>query len=116
MSDQFTRWTCGKCGQAGIDSWNKAMHDGIDWDGEYPNPAVFGDTCQKCGWNVATCYTTPDCAPTAIYAADPDDFSYEQAAMEKLEADPSAGETLEPSTARDSDWSRGCVAAKGQLQ
>lgn len=116
MSDQFTRWLCPKCGGAGIDSWNKAMHDGIDYGGQYPNPAVFGDACQKCGWNVAICYTTADCAPTAIFAPTMNNYNYELEAMNRLEADPSSGETLQPSTTRDSDWSRGCVAAKGQLQ
>lgn len=112
--DQFTRWLCARCGGAGFDSWNKALHDGIDWEGDYPNPAVWGDQCQSCGHPAAVAYTTPDAAPTIIYGLE--DYSTERADMVRLEADPSCGETMVPSDLRDADWSRGCLAAKGQLQ
>lgn len=114
--DQFTRWLCAMCGEPGIDSWNKALHDGINWQGDYPNPAVFGDDCQSCGHPVAVAYTLPGEAPTAIYGPGFNDYSEEPEAMDALQLDPASGTPLLPSTTRDADWSGGCLAAKGQLQ
>lgn len=113
--DQFTRFLCDKCDRPGFDSWNKAMHDGIDYEGDYPNPAVYGDECQCCGHPAAVCYTSPGLAPTAIYSPD-DSYSYEGGAIDQLQADPSRGQSLRPASKRDADWSGGCVGAKGQLQ
>lgn len=116
MIDQFTRFLCDKCENDGFDSWNKTMHDGINYHGNYPNPCIYGLECSHCGHPAVTAYTSPDAAPTAIYSPDEDSYDYEGDAMTALERDPSAGTALRPSQHRDSDWSQGCVAAKGQLQ
>jgi len=111
--DQYTRWLCAKCGNPGIDSWNKAMHDGVNYGGEYPNPAIFGDTCQSCGQPIVVAYSTPDTAPIALYGAPK--WASEAADMDRIEADPACGETLQASDKRDADWSHGCCAPKGPL-
>jgi hypothetical protein len=90
--DLFTRWLCEKCEKPGIDSWNKAAHDGLDFEGDYPNPIVWGDTCQCCGAPVVVAYTTPDAAPTAIFGAP--GYSDENANMDRIGADPTVGITL----------------------
>lgn len=113
--DQFTRWLCPVCGEHGIDSWNKAMHDGIDYGGDYPDPAIYGLDCDRCLHPVTVAYFAQDAAPRAI-AAPEDSYAYEAAAMAKFEADRGAGVELAPSLVRDSDWSRGCLVAKGQMQ
>lgn len=115
--DQFTRWLCPECDQPSFDSWNKAIFDGIDQDpDDLPNPWILGDTCQHCGHPAVTCYTTPDAPPRAIFSID-GTYAYEVFAMACFEADPAGeGVPLDPSDRRDSDWSRGCLAAKGQLQ
>ena len=120
--DQFTRWTCTKCGRDGIDSWNKAVWDGPGFQTveEVPNPWLLGDNCQRCGWACVVMYTTPDAAPRAIYspvgAGDPFAYFYESEAFALIERNPSAYEELAPAGSRDADWSRGCLVAKGQLQ
>jgi len=120
--DQFTRWTCPKCGSAGIDSWNKAMFDGVRQEpDDLPNPWILGLECDKCLWPCVVSYTTPDQAPRAIFAPNAFDhtalsYVYEPNAMRQLAANPASGVSLAPSDRRDADWSRGCLAAKGQLQ
>lgn len=114
MSDQFTRFTCRKCGKAGHDSWNKALHDGLDHAGDYPNPFIVGDNCQVCWWPVVIAWYGPGEQARAIYGPDEDGFAYEADAMERI--DRGEGELLEFSDKRDGDWSGGCVAVKGQLQ
>lgn len=118
--DQYTRWLCPKCGAPGIDSWNKAMFDGIDHgDDPLPNPHVLGDNCQHCAWPVVVRYATADEAPTAIFGPIPlcdGCFNYEPAAMRQILAAPETAIALQPSIARDRDWSRGCLAAREQLQ
>lgn len=118
--DQFTRWLCPKCGLAGIDSWNKAMFDGIDHgDAPLPDPWILGDQCAYCVWPCVISYTTPDAPPRAIFGplpAGPECFTYEHEAMRAILADPISAAELQPATTRDADWSRGCLAAKGQLQ
>lgn len=113
--DQFTRWLCPVCNEHGIHSWNKAMHDGIDFEGVYPVPAIFGDECNYCGRPVTLAYFGRDEAPRAIVSPD-DSYTYEPAAMAEFEANPAAGVELLPSIFRDRDWSAGCLSAKGQLQ
>lgn len=117
MFDQFTRWLCPKCGAPGFDSWNKAMFDGIVRDpDDLPNPNILGDTCQHCGHPAVTCYTLPDQPPRAILSSD-GTYAYEAFAMTCFEVAPaSEGVELRPSDRRDADWSRGCLAAKEQLQ
>jgi hypothetical protein len=122
--DQFTRWLCPKCGQAGIDSWNKAMFDGVAHLPvmmELPDPWILGDQCSSCLWPAALRYTKPDAAPRAIFGPNPFSnrpgvYAYEIEAMNRLQDTPDSGELLRPSDKRDADWSRGCLAAKGQLQ
>ncbi|WP_143066708.1 hypothetical protein [Sphingobium sp. YR768] len=111
--DQFTRFLCSKCGAAGFDSWNKAMFDGVVHDpSALPNPWILGDQCQACTWPAVTCYTIPGEAPRAIFGPHLHGFAYEGKAMELIVADPSSGQLLLPSAARDADWSRGCLHAK----
>lgn len=105
--DMFTRWRCEKCGKPGFDSWNKAAHDGLDYQGDYPNPIVRGDTCQCCGAPASVAWTVPDAAPTAIFGLPR--YLDEGANMARLEADPSVGVMLQPSSERDRDWSGGCM-------
>lgn len=105
--DQFTRWTCEICGDAGFDSWNKALHDGLNFRGNYPNPCVWGDTCQRCGAPAAVCYTTPDAAPTALFGEP--GYKDEDANMARLEDNPRVGLPMRPSLERDCDWSGGCT-------
>lgn len=118
--DQFTRWLCEKCGQPGIDSWNKGVFDGTDFGADaIPNPWLLGSDCEACGHPVVLSYTTPDAPVRAIYGPvrdGPDQYSYETAAFAAFEADAGAGTELRPSSKRDVDWSAGCLAAKGQLQ
>lgn len=114
MSDQFTRFTCRKCGKAGHDSWNKSAHDGIDWQGEVPDPLIYGDECHHCGWPAVIAWSAPGGGARAIYSPDADSYAYEAEAMERIER--GEGEPLEYSDKRDADWSRGCVAARDQLQ
>ncbi|KMS54713.1 hypothetical protein [Sphingobium cupriresistens] len=110
--DQFTRWQCPRCCEAGIDSWNKAMFDGIANDpANPPNPWILGDNCCHCGWPVVTRYTVPEEAPRAIVSPD-GRFDYEAAAFDSIAADPASAITLSPTPARDADWSRGCLHAK----
>ena len=113
--DQFTRWLCPVCNEHGIDSWNKALHDGVDHQGDYPNPWILGDDCQKCCHPITLAYFAHDEAPRAIAAPD-DSYAYEPAAMAEFEANRTAGVELLPSVHRDRDWSAGCLSAKGQLQ
>lgn len=116
--DQFSRWCCPKCGTHGFDSWNKAMFDGVRHDPDaLPNPWVLSDCCHVCTWDAVVSYTTPDTPPRAIFAAGQDwlDHEEEQAACRAIVAG-TAGDPLLPSLVRDADWSRGCMAAKGQLQ
>lgn len=120
MNDQFTRWLCPKCEGDGIDSWNKAIFDGIKHDGTLPNPWIFGDNCQRCGWPCVVRYTTPDAAPHAILGPvgldDPRTYSYEDEAFATMTRDPASGVQLEPSATRDADWSHGCLSAAAQFQ
>ncbi len=110
--DQYSRWLCPKCGRAGIDSWNKAMHDGIDHGGEYPNPWILGLDCEHCIHPVTVAWYGPDDVPRAIFGETVSDWQYEPGAMQSLETDPLAGVPLEPSTERDRDWSHGCAALR----
>lgn len=107
--DQYTRWRCEKCGDAGISSWNKATYDGADFS-EEPYPRVFGDQCNSCCWPVSVAYGPPDTAPHAIYG--PHDrescFAYEDEAFAVLQA--GGGTELQPTAVRDHDWSGGCTA------
>lgn len=105
--DMFTRWLCEKCEEPGFDSWNKALHDGINFHGNYPNPHLWGDTCQCCGAPAVVAYTTLDAAPTAIFGLP--SYADESDNMDRLLADPSLGTVLSPSLKRDADWSRGCM-------
>lgn len=114
MSDQFTRFTCKKCGSAGHDSWNKSLHDGLDHGGKYPNPFIVGDECQCCGWPAVIAWYGPGERARAIYSPDEDSYAYEIKAMGRIER--GEGDLLEFSDKRDADWSRGCVAARDQLQ
>ncbi|MBG6116240.1 hypothetical protein IWY39_000044 [Sphingobium sp. JAI105] len=118
--DQFTRWLCPKCGLAGIDSWNKALFDGIDHgDAPLPDPWILGTQCDRCVWPCVVSYARFDVQPTAIFgplSAGAGCFAYEDKAMAAILADRTAGEMLAPSDRRDFDWSRGCLAARGQLQ
>lgn len=117
MFDQFTRWLCPNCGEAGIDSWNKAMFDGLNWDhGPLPDRHILGDQCHRCTWNCVTCYTAADVIPHIIMGPDRDSYGFEADACRAFLENVSAGQPLEASDRRDADWSRGCVAAKGQLQ
>ncbi|MFY9349101.1 MAG: hypothetical protein WBL20_08070 [Sphingobium sp.] len=116
--DQFTRWRCPKCGAGGFDSWNKAMFDGVSHDPDaLPNPWVLSDCCHVCAWSAVVSYTTPDAAPRAIFAPSRCWFDSEEelAACREI-VDGTDGHALLPSLVRDADWSRGCMAAKGQLQ
>ncbi|MES2175092.1 MAG: hypothetical protein V4523_14255 [Pseudomonadota bacterium] len=111
--DQFTRFLCPKCGAPGFDSWNKAIFDGVIHDvNALPNPWILGDQCQACTWPAVIFYTTPDEVPRVIFGPDLHSFAYESEAMRLISADPSSGEPLLASTARDADWSRGCLHAK----
>lgn len=113
VTDQFTRWLCPKCGEAGFDSWNKAMFDGVVQDPEaLPNPWILGDSCHVCTWPAVTCYTLPTEPPRAIFGPMLHQFSYESEAMRLILADPEAGEYLLPALKRDADWSQGCMHAK----
>lgn len=120
LFDQFTRWRCLKCGLAGIDSWNKAMFDGIDHgNAQLPDPWILGTQCDRCVWPYVISYTGPDAPPHAVYGPvlnGASCFSYEQDAMRRILADPGFGVELEPSHSRDADWSAGCIVARGQLQ
>lgn len=116
MGDQFTRFLCRKCGEAGHDSWNKAAYDGPHHDGEVPNPLIYGDECQKCGWPAVIAWSAPGEQARAIYGPDPDSYDYEPHAIDLMERSIGNGSLLEWSTVRDADWSGGCTAAKGQLQ
>ena len=121
MSDQFTRWLCGKCGCDGIDSWNKAVFDGPSWDkGEQvPNPWILGMECWGCGCPCVVIYTLPSEAPRAVYSPIAEGeraYAYEPDAFAAIESGAESGEILQPSNSRDSDWSRGCLAARAQLQ
>ena len=109
--DQFTRWHCPHCHGDGIDSWNKAMFDGRD--GSVEDPLILGDTCARCLWPVATCYTTPDTPPRVIMGGALHDYAFENEAFRRLQEDPQAGITLAPAETRDGDWSQGCRAAQG---
>lgn len=110
--DQFTRWRCPKCNAAGIDSWNKAMFDGIANDpASPPNPWILGDNCCHCLWPIVSRYTVPGEAPCAILSPD-GRFDYEADAFNQIAADPASAITLSPTLARDADWSRGCLHAK----
>lgn len=113
--DQFTRFLCDKCEEPGFDSWNKMMHDGIDFKGDYPNPCIYGLECVYCMHPATVAYFTAGIAPTVIYSPD-DNYVYEEEAMDRLQANPALGQTLRPSMKRDADWSGGCLAAKAQLQ
>jgi hypothetical protein len=116
MSDQFTRWLCPMCGEPGIDSWNKAMFDGLDHEGELPPLHILGYDCMRCWIPVTVAYRGPNVAPRAIMGPHDGPYEYEDAAMAALEGDLTSGVELLPSIARDADWSGGCVAAKAQLQ
>ncbi|WP_047168863.1 hypothetical protein [Rhizorhabdus histidinilytica] len=109
--DEYTRWTCERCGKPGFDSWNKAMHDGIYFAGDYPNPAIFGVDCQDCGHPAVLAYTTPHMAPRAVFGPHQYDYAYEPAAMSAFQTDPHFGVELRPSSARDRDWRGGCLSA-----
>lgn len=114
--DQFTRWLCPLCNEPGIYSWNKALHDGVDHGGNYPDPWILGDDCQECFHPITVAYFAADEAPRAIAGPSDGSYDYEFAAMLAFQANRTAGVELAPSTKRDSDWSRGCLAAKGHLQ
>lgn len=120
MSDQFTRFLCAKCGKPGIDSWNKAMFDGLNLDADdLPNPHILGDNCHRCSWPVVISYTEPGTRPRAIYGPindGPHQFAYEDQAFQQIKADPMSALELLPSDTRDADWSGGCLNARGQLQ
>ena len=122
LFDQFTRWCCPKCGKDGIDSWNKAVWDGPGFqsEAEIPLPWIMGGECWRCDHPCVMIYPGKDKAPRVILAPEPLDernpYSYEPAAMDAAEANPELGEVCLPATSRDRDWSRGCLAAKGQLQ
>lgn len=111
--DQFTRFCCPKCGEAGFDSWNKAMFDGVAHDpGALPNPWILGDCCHRCTWPAVTCYTLPGQPARAIFGPMLHDFCYEVEAWRLFVKDPCSGVALLPSPARDADWRRGCIHAK----
>jgi hypothetical protein len=116
MSDQFTRFLCAKCGEAGHDSWNKAAHDGINWHGNVPNPLIYSDECHSCGWPSVVAWGAPGEGALAIYGPDAETFAYEDEAMARIEKHPEQAVALEYSAVRDGDWSGGCLAARGQLQ
>lgn len=116
-ADQFTRWCCPKCGDDGIDSWNKAVWDGPGYQSldEVENPHIIGGECWRCWWPITVAYFAPGETPRAIVAPS-DNYSYEETAFAKFAASPGNGVTLTPAKSRDADWSRGCSTAKGQLQ
>lgn len=92
------------------------MFDGTGYGPEYPDHIILGMECCNCGWPVVTLYTKPENAPRAIYGPTCDDYTYEELAFEAIRDAPGPSIELEPSDHRDGDWSRGCVAAKGQFQ
>lgn len=116
--DEFSRWLCSKCGEPGIDSWNKAIFDGVDHeDVENPElPHVLGMDCTSCGWAVTVRYDTPDLPPVAIYspvpadATDENQYAYEGDAMAQIRADRAAGLALADAgpLERDHNWRGGC--------
>lgn len=116
--DQYTRWLCPKCGAPGIDSFNKAIFDGPPFEDAFQfDEYIFGDQCQRCTWAITVRYTTADEAPTAIVNPEWEDregYNYQRDAIIRIATDPDL--TLQPSDQRDRDWSRGCLAARGQLQ
>ena len=114
--DQFTRWLCPLCNEPGVDSWNKALHDGVNHHGNYPNPWILGDDCQRCWHPLTLAYFAHNEAPRAIAAPNDHSYDYEPAAMAEFQAKRAAGVELLPSASRDRDWSGGCLKAKGQLQ
>lgn len=117
-ADEFTRWCCPKCGQDGIDSWNKAVWDGPGYASldEVEFPHIIGGECWRCWWPIAVAYFAPGDAPRAILAPADDDYSYEDAAFADLADPASKAAVLAPAQTRDADWSGGCIAARGQLQ
>lgn len=120
--DQFTRWCCPKCGQDGIDSWNKAVWDGPGFqsEDEIPQPWIIGGECFRCWHPCVMIYPGKDAPPRVFLAPSPLDeenaYSYELQALDMAENNPLLGTECLPSTSRDRDWSGGCLAAKGQLQ
>lgn len=121
MTDQFTRWRCAKCGGDGIDSWNKAIFDGPSWEaGEaLPNPWVLGMECWRCMWPCVVSYSEAGAAPRALYgpiASGDSAYEYESAAFQAIQNDHTTSVELLPAASRDCDWSRGCLAARAQLQ
>lgn len=117
MSDEFTRWLCAKCGCDGIDSWNKAVFDGPAWEvGEQiPDPWIVGMECWRCMTPCVVSYGAPGLPPRAIYSPD-GSYEYEREAMELIQTSPEGAIVLLASKTRDADWSRGCLAARAQLQ
>lgn len=124
-ADQFTRWLCPSCGQDGFDSWNKAVFDGPTWEdeGELPSlahPYMLGCECWRCDQDATIRYTSPGVPPRVIMA--PEDhkpgqwMEFVESAFAEFNANPEAGVACLPAQTRDADWSRGCLAAKGQLQ
>lgn len=114
--NEFTRFLCPRCGQDGVHSWNKSAWDGPGWD-QPPNPMIFGEDCNCCGWPLTVRYDGPEEPPVAILCPDdPPSYTYEDDAMAALEQDRAAGVVLSAATTRDADWSRGCLAARAQLQ
>ena len=121
--DQFSRWCCLKCGEAGIDSWNKAVWDGPGFRSlsDVPNPWIIGGECVYCGWPCVVIYTIPEVAPRTIYGPiGPDEegnsYEYEDEVLDLIEADITASVVLSPSNTRDTDWSGGCLMAQAQIQ
>lgn len=115
--DQFTRWCCPACGEAGVDSWNKEAFDGLDWgNAGPPEKLVFSYYCVTCS-NVllVVCHPSPAHAARAIIAHhvdfpwDASTQAAEDAAFEAFKLDTFAGVELKPSHERDGDWRGGCL-------
>ena len=119
--DEYTRWQCPKCGAAGVDSWNKALFDGIDHDDDLkPHlPHLLGLECDACSWPLVIRYDGAELVPVAIcgpvpFNAGAQCYAYEGAAFTAIETDRGAGIDLLPSDHRDKDWRGGCCSAPPQ--
>lgn len=115
--DEYNRWLCAKCGEAGIDSWNKGIYDGlIHEDDDHPElPHVLGAECTECAHPHVVAYLEKDRAPRIIYGPVPFSagvscYEYEHSAFLAFKDDPEAGEPLAPALLKDRDWRGGCMA------
>lgn len=116
---QFNRWLCPRCKLPGIDSWNKAMHDGLDFGGIYPPHYQFGHYCNTCNdghpADLVVSYGGPEDVPRVILAGvanerPPDEVARSsQRAFSTFDKNPNAGIACIMSHVKDGDWSRGCL-------